>query len=120
MFNDGADIHTTTAAQVYDREPEDVTKQMRYGPPRPSTLALCTAMGPHGLAQGTGMDFKAAQHFIERYFEIRPKLKFEFIEQTREQAKNRGTSRTFLAAAGRRRTSARPISRCARRLSALL
>ena len=27
MFNRGADIHSTTAAQVYGREQEDVTKQ---------------------------------------------------------------------------------------------
>ncbi len=29
MFNRDVDVHTATAAQVYGREPEDVTKQMR-------------------------------------------------------------------------------------------
>jgi len=29
MFNRDVDVHTATAAQVYHREPEDVTKQMR-------------------------------------------------------------------------------------------
>ncbi|HEY5152751.1 MAG TPA: DNA polymerase I, partial [Candidatus Saccharimonadales bacterium] len=83
MFNRDADVHTMTAAQVYGREPEDVTKQMRHAA-KAVNFGIMYGQGPHALSQSTGMDFGAAKTFIDRYFEIRPKLK-EFIEQTRAQ-----------------------------------
>ncbi len=88
MFNRDADVHTMTAAQVYGREPEDVTKQMRYAA-KAVNFGIMYGQGPHALSQSTGMDFAAAKTFIERYFEIRPKLK-EFIEQTRAKAQEQG------------------------------
>jgi DNA polymerase-1 len=88
MFNQDADVHTMTAAQVYGREPEDVTKQMRYAA-KAVNFGIMYGQGPHALSQSTGMDFGAAKTFIERYFEIRPKLK-EFIEQTRTMAQEQG------------------------------
>src|SRR5665213_1880702 len=98
MFNDDADVHTMTAAQVYGREPEDVTKQMRYAA-KAVNFGIMYGQGPHALSQGTGMDFGAAKSFIDRYFEIRPKLK-EFIEETRNQALEQGYVEDIL---GRRR-----------------
>ncbi len=98
MFNRDADVHTMTAAQVYGREPEDVTKQMRRAA-KAVNFGIMYGQGPHALAQGTGMDFAAAKHFIERYFEIRPRIK-EFIQKTRELAEKQGYVETLL---GRRR-----------------
>lgn len=98
MFNRDADVHTLTAAQVYGREPEDVTKQMRHAA-KAVNFGTMYGQGPHALSVSTGMDFAAAKKFIERYFEIRPKLK-EFIEKTREQAKDQGYVETIF---GRRR-----------------
>jgi DNA polymerase-1 len=88
MFNDDADVHTMTAAQVYGREPEDVTKQQRYAA-KAVNFGTMYGQGPHALSLLTGMDFKSAKHFIDRYFEIRPKLK-EFIEKTRSDADKNG------------------------------
>jgi len=88
MFNRDADVHTMTAAQVYGREPEDVTKQMRYAA-KAVNFGIMYGQGPHALSLSTGMDFGAAKSFIERYFEIRPKLK-DFIEQTRAKAQEQG------------------------------
>jgi DNA polymerase I len=87
-FNRGADIHTMTAAEVYEREPGDVTKQMRYAA-KAVNFGTMYGQGPHALSQLTGMDFAAAKHFIDRYFEIRPKLK-EYIESTRQLAIDQG------------------------------
>src|SRR5665213_3488646 len=98
MFNRDADVHTMTAAEVYGREPEDVTKQMRYAA-KAVNFGIMYGQGPHALSQGTGMDFGAAKSFIDRYFEIRPKLK-EFIEETRNQALEQGYVEDIL---GRRR-----------------
>jgi len=88
MFNRDADVHTITAAEVYGREPEDVTKQMRHAA-KAVNFGIMYGQGPHALSLGTGMDFAAAKKFIDRYFEIRPKLK-EFIEKTRAQAQEQG------------------------------
>lgn len=88
MFNRDADVHTITAAEVYGREPEDVTKQMRHAA-KAVNFGTMYGQGPHALSQLTGMDFASAKKFIDRYFEIRPKLK-EFIEKTRQQAQEQG------------------------------
>jgi DNA polymerase-1 len=88
MFNEDADVHTVTAAQVYGRSPEDVTKQQRYAA-KAVNFGTMYGQGPHALSLLTGMDFSAAKKFIDRYFEIRPKLK-EFIEKTRQQALEQG------------------------------
>lgn len=88
MFNQDADVHTMTAAQVYGREPEDVTKQMRHAA-KAVNFGTMYGQGSHALSLLTGMDFAAAKKFIDRYFEIRPKLK-EFIEKTRETAQKQG------------------------------
>lgn len=98
MYNDDADVHTMTAAQVYGREPEDVTKQMRRAA-KAVNFGIMYGQGPHALAEGTGMDFKAAKNFIDKYFEIRPKIK-EFIQETRQKAIDQGYVETLL---GRRR-----------------
>jgi DNA polymerase-1 len=97
-FNKDADVHTITAAQVYGRDPEDVTKQMRRAA-KTVNFGIMYGQGPHALAEGTGMDFKSAKNFIDKYFEIRPKIK-EFIQRTREQADKQGYVETLL---GRRR-----------------
>lgn len=88
MFNRDADVHTMTAAEVYGRDPEDVTKQMRHAA-KAVNFGTMYGQGPHALSVLTGMDFKSAKHFIDKYFEIRPKLK-EFIEKTRAQAEKQG------------------------------
>ncbi len=98
-FNDeDGDIHTITAAAVYGIKPEDVTKEMRYSA-KAVNFGIMYGQGPHGLAQGTGMSFADAKQFIDKYFEIRPKLK-DYIESLREKAKNDGYVETLL---GRRR-----------------
>jgi DNA polymerase-1 len=88
MFTRDADVHTMTAAQVYGRDPEDVTKQQRYAA-KAVNFGTMYGQGPHALSLLTGMDFKSAKHFIDKYFEIRPKLK-EFIEKTRHEAEKNG------------------------------
>jgi DNA polymerase-1 len=87
-FNRGADIHTMTAAQVYGREPEDITKQMRHAA-KAVNFGTMYGQGPHALSQLTGMTFQQAREFIDRYFEVRPKIK-KFIEKTRETATKQG------------------------------
>jgi DNA polymerase-1 len=98
MFNRGADIHLTTAAQVYEREPEDVTKQMRQAA-KVINFGILYGMSPHGLVAATGMTYDQAKVFIERYKLVRAPL-FVYTDKVREQAKKDGFVATLF---GRRR-----------------
>lgn len=88
MFNRDVDVHLATAAEVYNREPEDVTKNMRREA-KVLNFGVMYGLSAHGLVQGTGMSYDQATHFIKRYFEVRPKLQ-GYIESVKTQAKDLG------------------------------
>lgn len=98
MFNRGADIHTATAAQVYDRKLEDVTKQMRRAA-KVINFGILYGMSTHGLSAATGMSYEQAGEFIKRYKEIRKPL-FDYTDHIKEKAKKDGYVETLF---GRRR-----------------
>ncbi len=98
MFNRGADVHTATAAMVYDREPEDVTKQMRRAA-KVINFGILYGMSPHGLSIATGMTHEQAVTFIDKYKAVRQPL-FDYMERVKEQAKKDGYVQTLF---GRRR-----------------
>jgi len=98
MFNRGADIHLTTAAMVYEREPEDVTKQMRRAA-KVINFGILYGMSPHGLSIATGMTREQAVTFIERYKAVRKPL-FDYMDRVKEKAKKDGYVDTLF---GRRR-----------------
>jgi DNA polymerase-1 len=98
MFNRGADIHATTAAQVYEREVEDVTKQMRRAA-KVINFGILYGMSPHGLSIATGMTREQAVTFIDRYKAIRKPL-FDYTDSVRDMARKDGYVETLF---GRRR-----------------
>ncbi|HEY5441909.1 MAG TPA: DNA polymerase I [Candidatus Saccharimonadales bacterium] len=98
MFNRGADIHATTAAQVYGREPGDVSKQMRRAA-KVINFGIMYGMSPHGLSVATGMTREQAVTFIDRYKELRRPL-FDYMDRILEQARKDGYVETLF---GRRR-----------------
>lgn len=98
MFNNGADIHTTTAAQVYGRELEDVTKNMRRAA-KVINFGILYGMSPHGLAVAANMTYEQAMHFIERYKGLRKPL-FDYIDRIKDFARKEGYVETIF---GRRR-----------------
>ena len=98
MFNRDVDVHTATAAMVYHREPEDVTKQMRRTA-KAVNFGILYGMSPHGLSVATGMTFEQAQHFIKEYMGIRAPL-VAYLEGLKEQARQKGYVETIF---GRRR-----------------
>jgi DNA polymerase-1 len=98
MFNSGADIHTATAAMVYGRKPEDVTKTMRSAA-KTINFGILYGMSPHGLSIATGMDRVQAVTFIEKYKAVRRPL-FDYMDKTRERAREQGYVETLH---GRRR-----------------
>jgi DNA polymerase-1 len=100
MFNRGADIHTSTAAQVYERDPDDVTKQMRRAA-KVINFGILYGMSPHGLSIATGMTRDQAAVFIDKYKEVRKPV-FDYIERVKEKARQDGYAESLL---GRRRPS---------------
>ena len=98
MFNRDVDIHTATAAQVYHREPEDVTKQMRRTA-KAVNFGILYGMSPHGLTIATGMSYEQAQNFIKEYYELRKPL-MAYLDNLKEQARRDGYVETLF---GRRR-----------------
>lgn len=98
QFNNDVDVHTMTAAEVYGREPEDVTKNMRREA-KVVNFGVMYGLSPHGLVAATGMTYQQAKAFIEKYFEVRPKL-LAYIESVKEQATKDGYTETLF---GRRR-----------------
>lgn len=88
QFNRDVDVHTATAALVYGRDPEDVSKNMRRDA-KVVNFGVMYGLSTHGLVAATGMTYPQAKNFIEKYFEVRPKLK-DYIESVKTQAKERG------------------------------
>lgn len=97
-FNEDQDIHKLTAASVLGLRPEQVSKELRYRA-KAVNFGILYGQGPHGLATQTGMSYAEARNFIEKYFEIRPKLK-EYLVGLKKKAVEQGFVETLL---GRRR-----------------
>jgi len=97
-FNEGVDVHLITAAEIYNRDPEDVSKQMRRDA-KVVNFGVMYGLSPHGLVSATGMTYEQAKHFIDRYFELRPEL-LKYIDSVKKQASVKGYTETLF---GRRR-----------------
>ena len=98
MFNRDVDIHAATAALVYGRQLEDVTKQMRRTA-KVVNFGILYGMSPHGLSEATGMTYEQAQRFIADYNSIRKPL-IAYLENLKERALKDGYVETLF---GRRR-----------------
>ncbi len=75
------DIHTATAAKVFDVEEEDVTKEMRYKA-KSVNFGIIYGQGAFGLAENLGISRAEAKEIIENY-----KKQFSHIEKYMEEMK---------------------------------
>jgi DNA polymerase-1 len=97
-FNENRDIHTETAALIQGVPAKEVTKEMRYAA-KAVNFGILYGQGVHGLAEGSGIGYKEAKDFIDKYFEVRPALK-SMIDRFKADAKDKGYVETVM---GRRR-----------------
>ncbi|MCG2686590.1 DNA polymerase I, partial [Candidatus Parcubacteria bacterium] len=97
-FENKADIHTQTAAEIFNIKPEKVSKEIR-GQAKAVNFGVIYGQGPRGLSQGTGITYDEAQNFIEKYFEVYDGIK-NYIEETIALTRELGYAETLL---GRRR-----------------
>ena len=97
-FARGADVHTITAAKVFDVDEEKVDAfQRRFA--KVVNYGLAFGMEAYGLGQRLKIPTDQAREILDSYFESFPNV-HEFMERTVSDAKSRGYTTTIL---GRRR-----------------
>jgi len=97
-FKSGADIHTATAAEMFNVKQSDVTKDQRYGA-KTINFGVLYGMNPHGLSVATGFDYDKAREFIDRYFSLRKGVA-DYIASIKKFAHDNNYTETIF---GRRR-----------------
>ncbi|MDO9633243.1 MAG: DNA polymerase I [Humidesulfovibrio sp.] len=97
-FRRDEDIHSRTAALLYDKDSGEITPDERRGA-KTINFGLIYGMGPQKLARELGISVNQAKEFISRYFEKLGTLK-AFYDTLIEDALVRGYVTTL---AGRRR-----------------
>lgn len=97
-FQNGEDIHISTAAKLFNVPLEEVTKTQR-SQAKTVNFGIIYGQSAFALAEQTGLSRSEAKQMIESYFENFPKLKAYMAEQV-EKAKEIGFVETIL---GRKR-----------------
>ncbi len=97
-FNKDEDIHTITAASLFNIPASEVTKDQRRLS-KTVVYAVLYGQSAFGLAQITGMSNSEAADFIKRYHETFPHIK-GYVESTLNQARKQGYVNTLF---GRKR-----------------
>jgi DNA polymerase-1 len=87
-FEAGEDIHRATAAEVFGLPPEAVSADQRRAA-KAINFGLIYGMSAFGLARQIGVERPQAQEYVDRYFARYPGVR-RFMEETREQARERG------------------------------
>ena len=87
-FASGADIHKATAAEVFGKTLETVEPGERRAA-KAINFGLMYGMSAFGLAKQLGVGRGEAQDYIALYFNRYPGVR-EFMDRTREQARERG------------------------------
>ncbi len=98
-FESGADVHRATAAEVFGKTLEEVSANERRAA-KAINFGLMYGMSAFGLAKQLGIARGEAQDYIALYFSRYPGVR-NFMESTREQARERGFVETVF---GRRLT----------------
>ena len=97
-YREGKDIHTMTASQVFDVEPEKVTGEMR-SKAKAVNFGIIYGISDFSLAGDMKVSKKEASEYISKYFETYPAVK-AYLDNVKENAKQNGFVTTFF---GRRR-----------------
>jgi len=97
-FNEGLDIHSATAARVYDVDIDEVSSDMRRGA-KTVNFGIIYGISAFGLSQRLDIPRSEAADLIDSYFEEYPRVK-EYMDDTILFAKENGFVETV---SGRRR-----------------
>src|SRR5688572_16964819 len=97
-FKNGTDIHTATAARVYNVSEKDVTKEMRYKA-KSVNFGIIYGQGAFGLADNLGISRTEAKEIIDNYKKQFPGIQ-KYMDDTINFARENGYVQTLM---GRKR-----------------
>lgn len=97
-FRKGEDIHTATAAKIWDLELKDVSKDQRRVA-KAINFGLLFGQGPQGLSRVADISFNEAREFIAKYFAAFSGIR-EYMTVSKVLAKKQGYIETLF---GRKR-----------------
>ena len=97
-FKDGTDIHTATAARVYNVSEKEVTKEMRYKA-KSVNFGIIYGQGAFGLADNLGISRTEAKEIIDNYKKEFPGIQ-KYMDDTINFARENGYVETLM---GRKR-----------------
>jgi len=97
-FKTGKDIHTATAAKVFNVEESAVTKEMRYRA-KSVNFGIIYGQGAFGLAENLGISRSEAKEIIDNYKKQFPNIQ-KYMDDTINFAKENGYVETLM---GRKR-----------------
>ena len=97
-FQEGADIHASTASKLFKIPLEEVTKTQR-SQAKTVNFGIIYGQGAFALAEQTGLSRKEAKELIDSYYATYPRLK-EYMSEQLQKARDTGFVETIL---GRRR-----------------
>jgi DNA polymerase-1 len=92
-FENGEDIHSVTAAEVFAEPGEEVTAEQRRGA-KAINFGLIYGMSAFGLSKALNISRPLAADYIDSYFRKYPGVKL-YMERTKELAKEKGYVETF-------------------------
>jgi len=93
-FNNGIDIHSATAAKVFDVPLEDVTREMR-SKSKMVNFGIIYGISAFGLSQRLSIPRKEAKEIIDNYFEKYNRIK-EFMDESIQFAREHEYVETIL------------------------
>jgi len=93
-FREGQDIHTRTAAQVFDVTPIEVTPAMRDSA-KAVNFGIIYGISDYGLSQNLHIPRKKAAGYIDRYFKNFSGVK-EYMDRVIKESREKGMVKTML------------------------
>lgn len=97
-YNENVDIHRITASKITSKPFEEIDESDRRLA-KIVNFGILYGMQAFGVSRSTGLSVREAAEIIDKYLRQFPKVK-EFMDNTREEAKRRGYTQTFM---GRKR-----------------
>ncbi|WP_159722961.1 DNA polymerase I [Enterococcus sp. CSURQ0835] len=92
-FREGLDIHASTAMRIFGVAKDQVTPNMRRNA-KAVNFGIVYGISDYGLSQNLGISRKAAQEYIDTYFENYPGVK-QYMEESVREAKDKGYATTL-------------------------
>lgn len=93
-FNNGMDIHASTASRVFNTPLSEVTGLMRTMA-KAVNFGIIYGISEFGLSKNVHMTPKEAKQFINKYFELYPKVK-SYMDDSVKLAKEKGYAQTLM------------------------